>query len=313
MKTERNIFLAFILNLLFSIFEFIGGILTGSVAITSDSIHDMGDALSIGVSYLFEKKSKRQPDEIFTYGYARYSVLGGFVTTLILIIGSVVVIYSAIYRLFRPVEINYNGMIIFAIAGLIINTCAAYITRGGDSINQKAVNLHMLEDVLGWVVVLVGAIAIRFTGLYVIDPMMSMGVATFILINSIRNLKEMTDLFLEKIPCGLDVNEICADLSKIDGVCGVHHVHIRTTDGQNNYATMHVITDSDPQTVKSEVRRALKRYGIYHSTLETERSGEECREQSCSVKYKTYGHHHHSCHGLDTHKRKDVDANEVDS
>ena len=304
------IFLAFILNLLFSIFEFIGGIITGSVAITSDSIHDMGDAMSIGVSYLFEKKSKRQPDEIYTYGYSRYSVLGGFVTTLILIIGSVVVIYSAIYRLFRPTEVNYNGMIVFAVAGLLINLCAAWITRGGDSINQKAVNLHMLEDVLGWIVVLIGAVVMKFTDYVFIDPLMSIGVSVFILLNSIKSLKEMTDLFLEKIPCGLDVNEICEHLLSLDGVSGVHHVHVRTTDGQSNYATMHVVTDEDPLKIKNLVRECLKTLGICHCTLETERTDEECGERSCSVQFVPYGHNHCHHHG---HDHQGSVQNEVDS
>lgn len=311
MRSERNILLAFILNLAFSVFEFIGGIITGSVAIMSDSIHDVGDAMSIGVSYLFEKKSKRQPDETYTYGYGRYSVLGGFVTTLVLIIGSVVVIYNAIYRFFRPVEINYNGMIIFAVVGLVINLCATWVTRGGDSINQKAVNLHMLEDVFGWVVVLIGAVLMRFTDFHYIDPIMSILVAAFILVNAIRSLKEMIDLFLEKIPNGLDVGRICEHLMEIEGVEDVHHIHIRTTDGHNNYATMHVVTDSESTAVKKRVRAELKELGICHSTLEIERTDEECGEKSCHVEYGAYEvHHHHHNHKHNHHSHHDEHHND---
>lgn len=179
MKTERNILIAFILNLAFSIFEFIGGIITGSVAIMSDAVHDIGDAASIGVSYFFEKKGER------------YSLIGAFITTLTLLIGSSITIYNAIRRLFAPTEIHYEGMIVFAIVGVCINLCAAFVTREGDSLNQKAVNLHMLEDVLGWIVVLVGAIVMRFTDFSLLDPIMSIGVSAFILINAIRNLKEI--------------------------------------------------------------------------------------------------------------------------
>ena len=107
MKTERNILVACILNLFFSIFEFVGGILTGSVAIISDAIHDIGDAISVGISYFLEKKSKRQPDKTYTYGYARFSVIGGAITTLILIVGSVVVIFNAISRIINPTAINF--------------------------------------------------------------------------------------------------------------------------------------------------------------------------------------------------------------
>ena len=175
MKTEKNILIAFILNLSFSIFEFIGGIFTGSVAIISDSVHDIGDAASIGIAFFLERKSKKQPDEKYTYGYKRYSLLGGIITTLILLLGSIAVVYNAVSRIISPTEINYNGMIIFAIVGVCVNLCASLLTRDGDSINQKAVNLHMLEDVLGWVVVLIGAIVMRFTDFYIIDPLMSIG------------------------------------------------------------------------------------------------------------------------------------------
>ena len=208
MKTARNILIAFILNLSFSIFEFVGGMLTGSVAIASDAVHDMGDAASIGIAYFLEKKSKRQPDNSHTYGYARYSVLGGLLTTLILLIGSLIMVYNAAMKILHPTQIHYDGMICFAIAGVLVNIGAAFVTREGGSLNQKAVNLHMLEDVLGWLVVLVGAVVMRFTDFALIDPIMSIGVSVFILINAVRNLKEVSDLFLEKTPHGIEVEEI---------------------------------------------------------------------------------------------------------
>lgn len=179
MKTERNILTAFILNLAFSIFEFVGGIITGSVAIMSDAVHDIGDAASIGVSYFLEKKGEK------------YSIIGAFITTLTLLAGSIVTICNAIGRLINPAEINYDGMIVFAIVGVCVNLCAAFVTREGDSLNQKAVNLHMLEDVLGWIAVLIGAVVMRFTDFALLDPIMSIGVSLFILLNSLRNLKEI--------------------------------------------------------------------------------------------------------------------------
>lgn len=294
MKSEKNIFIAFILNLAFSVFEFIGGIFTSSVAIVSDAIHDFGDAAGIGISYFLEKKSKKQPDEKHTYGYARYSVIGSLITTFILLFGSVTVIYNAINRLINPSEINYNGMIIFAVVGVCVNFCAAYFTRDGDSLNQKAVNLHMLEDVLGWTVVLIGAIIMRFTDWSFIDPVMSVGVSLFIFINAVRNLKEAIDLFLEKTPHGIDIKEIAEHISEIDGVIGVHHIHIWSMDGQSNYATMHVVTNSDSHKIKETIREELLEHGINHATLELETEDERCHEENCSVDYKIFsGHHHH--------------------
>ena len=149
-STEKNILIAFVLNLVFSLIEIAGGLFTNSVAILSDAIHDFGDAFSIGFSYFLERKSKKKPDETYTYGYLRYSVLGAFITTIILTIGSIVVLTGAIFRIIHPVSLHYEGMILLAILGIVINFLAAYKTREGDSLNQKAVNLHMLEDVLNW-------------------------------------------------------------------------------------------------------------------------------------------------------------------
>ena len=297
MKTEQNILIAFILNLSFSVFEFFGGIFTGSVAIISDAVHDLGDAASIGISYFLERKSKKKPDENYTYGYARYSALGGFITTVILITGSITVIYNAIERIIKPAEINYNGMIIFAVIGVLINFCAAFLTRHGDSLNQKAVNLHMLEDVLGWVVVLIGAVIMRFTSLAVIDPIMSIGVSLFILVNAVKNLKEVFDLFFEKTPCGIEISEIEEHIKKIDGVIDVHHIHVWSMDGNNNLATLHAVTDGNIQKIKDEIRKELSEHGISHVTIESEASTDVCKEKSCSIEVSTHkAHSHHHCH-----------------
>lgn len=297
MKTERNILIAFILNLFFSLFEFIGGIFTGSVAILSDAIHDIGDAASIGISYFLERKSKKQPDSNYTYGYLRYSVLGSIITTLILLFGSAAVIYNAVLRIITPTEINYNGMIIFAVFGVGINFIAALVTKDGDSLNQKAVNLHMLEDVLGWVVVLIGAVVMRFTDFAIIDPILSIAVAAFILINAIKNLKEILDLFLEKIPHGIEIEEIKEHLLEIDGVTDVHHIHIWSMDGQNNYATMHIVTNENSGDIKHKVRHELSEHNIGHATLEIEAQGENCHEQNCTIDLHASHHHHHHHHG----------------
>ena len=296
MKTERNILIAFILNLAFSVFEFLGGILTGSVAILSDAVHDIGDAASIGISYFLERKSKRLPDETYTYGYGRYSVLGGLITTIILLIGSVVMIGKAIAGLINPPQIHYDGMILFAVVGVVVNYLAAWVTHNGDSINQKAVNLHMLEDVLGWGVVLAGAIVMRFTDFAFLDPLMSIAVSTFILVHALRNLKNVMDLFLEKAPGGLDIREIKEHVTAIDGVVDVHHIHLWSIDGQNHSVTMHVVTDRDSHEIKDEIRHELQEYGIVHATLELESVGEHCHDINCHVHTKvetTHCHHHH--------------------
>ena len=293
MKTEKNILFAFILNLSFSVFEFVGGLFTNSVAILSDSVHDMGDALSIGISFFLEKKSKKKPDNNYTYGYIRYSVLGGLITTVILLVGSILVIYNAIGRIINPVPVNYKGMIVFAIFGFLMNFLAAYLTREGDSINQKSVNLHMLEDVLGWVVVLIGAIIMNFTDIRIIDPIMSIAVALFILVNTLKNLKQILDLFLEKTPQGINIEHIKEHLQEIEGVDDIHHIHVWSIDGYNNYATMHIVTKSNNiKKIKNEIREELEEHGICHAILETEE--EACEDIECHPNlHGNVGHHHH--------------------
>ncbi len=294
MKTEKNILIAFILNISFSIFEIIGGILTRSVAITSDAIHDLGDALSIGISYFLEKKAKKKPDDKYTYGYLRYSILGAFITTTILAVGSSLVIASSIKRIFNPIEINYNGMIIFAIIGVIVNFLAAYATKEGDSINQKSVNLHMLEDVLGWIVVLIGSILMKFTNILLIDTIMSICVALFILVNTFKNFKEILDLFLEKTPKNIEIEDIKKHLLEIKEIIDVHHIHIWSLDGVVNYATLHVKTDSKKiKELKEKIRLVLKEFNVMHVTIEVEEKEDECGEETCKMQYEIKKNHHH--------------------
>lgn len=299
MKSQKRILIAFILNLFFAVFEFIGGALTGSVAIISDSLHDFGDSLSIGLSYFLEEKSKKSPDEKYTYGYLRYSVLGSIIMNVILIIGSIFVIINATDRLIHPVPIDYNGMLIFALLGLIINLVAALFTHKGESLNQKAVSLHMLEDVLGWAVVLVGAILIKFTDITYIDPIMSIGVAIFLLVHAFKHFKEICDIFFEKTPDGINIEELTHHLKEIDGVIDVHHFHVRTHDGVNHIATLHIVTSSDPAVVKKAVKKELSEHGISHTTIEIETPEEECEDLVCKPTQNepshshSHSHHHH--------------------
>ncbi len=290
---EKNMLIAFCLNFLFSVFEFIGSIFTGSVAIASDAVHDMGDAVTIGISLLFERKSRKHPDEAYTYGYRRYSVLAGIFSTVVLLIGSLFVIYRAVDRIFSPAPIHYNGMIGFAIVGVLVNGCAAFFTREGDSVNQKAVNLHMLEDVLGWAVVLIGALVMKFTDFPLLDPLLSIGVAGFILFHALKNLKRAIDLFLEKTPRGISPAQIVEQLSQLDGVLEVHHLHLRSIDGETHSATMHVVTEGDFAQIKKSVRETLSSCGISHVTLELETPREHCPDKHCTVAEQKHCHHHH--------------------
>ena len=189
-------------------------------------------------------------------------------------------------------------MILFAVFGVIVNFLAATFTREGDSLNQKSVNLHMLEDVLGWVIVLIGAIIMKFTDISLIDPILSIGVAAFILISALKTLKEIVDIFLEKTPDGVNLEEIKEHIISIDEVLDVHHIHIRSIDGYRNYATMHVVFEGKLPEVKAKVKEELAEHGIEHTTIEFEEKGEACDCKECEIKGEcgTCDHHHHHHH-----------------
>lgn len=296
MKSQKNILIAFILNLFFAVFELVGGVFTGSFAIISDSLHDLGDAAGIGLSFILEKKSMQKPDDNYTYGYARYSVIGSIIMTLILIFGSIAIIFNAVRKILNPSVINYNGMIILAIVGTVINLTAAVITHKGGSLNQKAVNLHLLEDVMGWIVVLIGAVVMRFTGITIIDPVLSIAVALFVLINAVKTLSRALSPLLEKTPENMNVSNIRKHLQEIEGIANIHHIHLWSIDGITNYATMHIVTDSNPEAIKEYVRKKLLHLNIAHSTLELESTTVSCNQRSCNITKSADAHHHHHNH-----------------
>lgn len=280
MKTEKSILIAFLLNLFFSIFEIIGGLFTNSVSILSDAIHDLFDSLSIGISFFLEKKSNHKRDYIYTYGYKRYSILAALITTVILFLSSILIIYHSIERIFTPVEVNYDGMLIIAIFGVIINFFAAYFTKDGDSLNEKAVSLHMIEDVLGWIIVLIGSIVIKVTKILWIDSVISIIVSTIIVLRTLKHLNEILDLFLMKKPDNIDIENIKKDLLKISDIKDVHHIHIWSLDGINNFATLHVVTDKN---IKDEIRKIMKKYEIDNVTIEIESTSEICHNKNCKI------------------------------
>ena len=281
-NASENIKVAFLLNLGFSILEAIGGFLTNSISIFTDSIHDFGDSISIGVSYLLEKQSNKDPNHKYTYGYLRYSLLGALITSIILLTGSVVVIYNAIPRIIHPEEINHDAMIIFAIFGVIINGYAAYRTSHGEKHNEKAINLHMLEDVFGWVAVLIGSIFIKIYNLTIIDPILSILITIYILFHVYKYIKEVFDIFMEKVPDNININDIKKNVEeKFEMIKNIHHIHVWSLDGVNNYMTLHVelnedINKDDLIKLKQDIKKELNKTGINHVTLEFDYFGEKC-------------------------------------
>ncbi|WP_292268383.1 cation diffusion facilitator family transporter [Butyricimonas sp.] len=279
--STKNLGIAFFLNLGFAVIEIIGGVWTNSVAIISDAVHDFGDAFSIGVSFFLERYSKKRRTRTFTYGYKRFSTLGALINSIVLLVGSVFVFMETIPRLFHPAEVNYSGMMWLAIAGLAVNGFAALRLMKGNSISQRAVMLHLLEDVLGWLAVLVGSLVIRYTGWYFIDPLLSVCIGIFILTNVCRNLYAIFRILLQATPEHIPEDKVKLVLEGVPGVKEVHDLHVWTLDGEKNIASAHlivpdVVSREDVIKVKHEAVDKLKEMGIDHLTVEIEYESEGC-------------------------------------
>ena len=279
--SAKNLGIAFFLNLGFAVIEIIGGVWTNSVAIISDAVHDFGDAFSIGVSFFLERYSKKRRTRTFTYGYKRFSTLGALINSIVLLVGSVFVFMETIPRLFHPAEVNYSGMMWLAIAGLAVNGFAALRLMKGNSISQRAVMLHLLEDVLGWLAVLVGSLVIRYTGWYFIEPLLSVCIGIFILTNVCRNLYAIFRILLQATPEHIPEDKVKPVLEGVPGVKEVHDLHVWTLDGEKNIASAHLIVSDvasreDVIKVKHEAVDKLKEMGIDHLTVEIEYESEGC-------------------------------------
>jgi 16S rRNA G966 N2-methylase RsmD len=161
-QSGKNLRIAFFLNLGFSVLEFFGGILVNSIAIVSDAIHDLGDSISLGTAWYLDKKSRQDPDKKYSFGYRRFSLLGALINSVVLIAGSVYVIYEAVGRLIHPQHSDAGGMLVFAIIGILVNGYAAWKMSSGKTLNEKVVSWHLLEDLLGWVAVMIVAIVLHF-------------------------------------------------------------------------------------------------------------------------------------------------------
>ena len=283
-ESTKWIWTAFFLNLGFAIIEWIGWFWTNSIAIISDAIHDLGDSLAIGLAYIFEKVSKKKANEKYTYWYARFSILGALITVLILIIGSFFILKNAIARFSNPSEINSVWMLILAVIGLLINWFAAWKTAKWEWLNEKAITLHLLEDVLGRAAVLVWSILIYFFHWNFIDPLLSIWICIFILINACKLLKWVINIFLEKTPEWISHDEVLKEIKKLDGVLDIHHIHLWTLDGNKNYITIHALIDkklSVPKIIalKKTIKDALKKQNISHCVIEFEWEDENCEER----------------------------------
>ncbi len=284
--SEGNVKIAFFLNLGFTIIEIIGGLYTNSLAILSDALHDLGDSLSLGLSWYFQKLSKKGRTKTFSYGYKRFSLLGAIINSIVLVVGSVFILTRAIPGLLNPAQTNVQGMLYLSILGIVVNGAAVLKLRKGESLNEKVVSLHLLEDVLGWVAVLIGSIIMMYADAPFIDPLLSVLISVFVLYNVYKNLRKSLLVILQGIPEEISLDQIREKLKDMQQVTDIHDCHAWSMDGQYNILTIHLQLDKDYKLseqaeLKETVRRQLKDESIHHVTIEFESQDEKCGFEDC--------------------------------
>ncbi|HET8804505.1 MAG TPA: cation diffusion facilitator family transporter [Aequorivita sp.] len=280
-QSGKNLKLVFFLNLGFTILEIIGGFYVNSVAILSDAVHDLGDSLSLGTSWYLDHKSKQKADSSYSFGYKRFSLLGALINSVVLLGGSVYVIYEAVGRLIEPEHSDAQGMVIFAIIGVAVNGYAAWKMSSGKTLNEKVVSWHLIEDVLGWAAVLIVAIILNFKDIHYLDPALSLLITLYILWNAFKRLRETLFVFLQGVPKDIDLEEIKSKILKLENVASLHHVHVWSLEGEHHVFTAHVklkdiVEFSEIIKIKSQIKDLLHDYPFDHYTVETELDTETC-------------------------------------
>lgn len=280
MKSSKNMTIAFLLNFSFAIIEFIFGLLFHSSAVLADAVHDTGDALAIGLSTLFEKISTKKEDREYTLGYKRYSLLGALLTSVILLVGSILVIVENVPKLFAPEKVNYDGMLVLGIVAIVVNTAASRVVGHGHSHNESILSLHFLEDILGWIAVIVVSLILRFTDWYFLDPLLSLIIAGFILSKALPKFWENIQIFLDHVPSDVDLGQLYQEIAVLENVRAITQLNVWTTDGLEKFAMLHICLENPNLLAETQVvlRQKLLAYGIAKVTIQTDESLQEHQE-----------------------------------
>ncbi len=278
-----NIRMAFVLNVSFTLIEIVGGFYTNSLAILSDALHDLGDSMSLGMAWYFQKLSTKGRTRTYSYGYKRFSLLAAIINAVVLLVGSIFILSKAIPQLFNPGETDAQGMMYLAILGIVVNGAAVLRLKKGKSMNERVVFLHLLEDVLGWVAVLIGSVVMIYFDAPFIDPLLSVLISLFVLYNVVKNLRKSMKIVLQAVPDGIDLEQIQNALRSVDHITGVHDCHVWSMDGDYNVMTVHVVVDQDYKLseqyeIKNAACRLLQESPIHHLTMEFEMKDRPCNQ-----------------------------------
>ncbi len=219
------------------------------------------------------------PDKTFTFGYSRFSLLGALVNSIVLIGGSLFILSEAIPRILNPESVKPLGMMYFAIGGIIINGLAVLKLKRGESLNERVVSWHLLEDVLGWVAVLIVSIVLMFKDIPILDPLLSITITVYVLYNVVKNMKSVLKVFLQGVPEHLSIGYIEKKIYENTKIKSIYHTHIWSLDGQKNMLSTHVVVSNEARkeeiiNIKNSIRDLMEEEEIKHVTVEIDYENE---------------------------------------
>lgn len=278
---EKNLLIVIFLNLLIFISEVLGGIFSKSLSLLSDSFHNLSDTLSIIISLIAIRFSKKENSYDFTFGGKRAEILASFLNSIFLFFVSFILIREAILRIFNPQIINLNLMLIIALIGLLLNGVSVFLLKNfsKESLNIKSSYLHLLLDTFSSVAVVIGGILMMVFKIYWIDPILTILIIFYVLKEGAEIFIKSLKILLEAKPKEIDIEKIKYEIEKIDGILDIHHVHIWQLNDKDYLFEGHLTLKKDYSLSKvDEIRKRAEdvlkeKFNINHTTLQIEYNG----------------------------------------
>lgn len=311
-KSGRTLILSFAATSAFVVFEFVVGVRSHSLALISDSAHNLTDALALLLAWFAIYIQQKPADASRTFGYHRAGVLAAFVNALSLVVFSAWVVYECWLRMVDPQPVNEGAMLWVAGAAIVLNGSIMLGLHGDHDLNTRGAYVHMLGDLLGAVAIVVGALAIRFTGWTRIDPLLSLGIAILVVWTAWDVIRESLNILLEGLPRGVDLNEVCSAMKGVQGVLDVHDLHVWSLGSSSRALSCHVLIDDMPPSQSQGILNQLNcllgdRFHLHHNTVQFEHVGcpiadtgcvipENCHELHAHAHDHDHDHHHHHHH-----------------
>lgn len=274
----KNLLLATILNFAITIAEVIGGLLSNSLALLSDALHNLSDSVAVLLAWIANKVSKRKNTEKRTFGYKRIEILTALFNAVVLIVISFFLFYEAYRRFYEPEEIKAGLMLIVAVIGLIANILSVFILKkdSKENLNVKAAYVHLIGDTLSSVAVIIGGILIYFYDIFWLDPLLTILIGLYILKETWSILKETIDILMQTTPAELDLQKVKTEIEQLKEILNIHHVHAWKLTDKEIHFDCHVDLRSDQRLSEIEaIRKNIEellyyKFGINHITIQFE-------------------------------------------